>query len=363
MNLTSRLLIFICCYFLFVCNQSAFAEPVKYSVGVTIPLSGRLADIGEDIRRGMQLAVERFSNESLQFELKFEDNQHSGALAATTAHKLLDVDRVDVLVSLWEMADVIAPIAEKKQVPHLSIRWDPKIAEDFKYTITVESTYRSYIDKTIELLKLRGVKQFGILTEEAQGWILASDYLKQQAPQHGLKVVDEQRYTVDNPDHRAIVSRILRKKPEMLVLLSNPPHTEILTRRIREANSKQHYTGYFEYSSEPELFEGVPFAAQFAVTKWFEEMFQKRFGEPMKARASHAYDIIQLIAVANAKSSQKLTGEQLMERLSNISNVPGASGTLNVSSSGTIEGECVFKTVKVGHFVVIGPQEVKLADR
>ena len=354
-NLLVIILTFLVC-------SNVHAEKVKYTIGASLPLSGRLSYIGEDIRRGLKLAVDEFSNQNFGYELIFEDNQHKGKLAATTAQKLLNIDKVDIVISLWDMADVIAPLTEQKQTPHLSIRWNPHIAENHKYTITVESTYRSYIDKTLELLEKLKAKKVGILTEEAEGWILASDYLKKTVRDHKIEIVGDERYPVDNPDHRGIVMRLLNKKPDIVVLLSNPPHTEILVQRIKEASPKQRFTGYFEYTDQPELIEGVPFAAQFAVAPWFEKVFESRFGTAMKARASHAYDIIKLISVVQGTSTKKLSGSELMARLGTIKNVPGASGTLNVSDTRTIESACVFKIVRNGKFEVIGLEELAKFD-
>lgn len=339
--------------------SSALAERITYVIGASLPLSGRLSYIGEDIRRGLELAVEEFSSESVGFELKFEDNQHQGSMAATTAHKLLNIDNVNVLISLWDMADVIAPIAEQKRIPHLSIRWDPDVAERYSFTIAVESTYRSYIDKKVELLTTLGTKRIGVFTEEAKAWILASDYLKEIAGKSGLEIIGDERYSAINPDHRVIVTKLLGKNPDIVVLLSNPPHTEILVKRIREANRKQRFTGYFDYSEEPELFEGVPFAAQFAVAPWFEKLFREKFSSSMKARASHAYDIMKLLSVVHEGSPYKLSGVEIIERLSQIRDVEGASGNLNVTERKTIESDCVFKTVRDGKFIVISPTELR----
>lgn len=95
-------------------GPSAMAAPTVVRIGATLPLSGRLALAGTDARQGIQLAIKDFSSPSLQLEVVFDDNQHDLRRAAASAHKLLSIDKVDVLISMWDVADVVAPMAEKK---------------------------------------------------------------------------------------------------------------------------------------------------------------------------------------------------------------------------------------------------------
>jgi ABC-type branched-subunit amino acid transport system substrate-binding protein len=123
-------------------HSSVFAENSReFKIGVSAPLSGDLARIGEDVRRGLELAIKDFSDSNVQFTLFIEDDQYKGVQAASAAKKLLHVDKVDAIISLWDMSEVIAPVAEKMQTPHFAIRWNPHIAEKYSYTMTIESTY------------------------------------------------------------------------------------------------------------------------------------------------------------------------------------------------------------------------------
>lgn len=344
-------------FFILVTVLGAAAESPPIKIGLTLPLSGRLAYVGKDIREGVQLAVKEA--EDVRFETIFEDNQHQAALAVGTAKKLLDIDKVDVLVSLWDMADPIAPLAEKAKVPHLSIRWNPHIAERFDYTFTVESTYKSYVDKLVELFKAKHLTKVALLTEEGEGWILASDYLHELAKTNGIEIVAEERYQSEVADFRALVLRILRKKPKIVLLLSNPPNTEILTKRIREANPDQELTGYFEYTESPELYEGVIFVSQFAAAPWFDAKFRKEYGHTFKARAPQAYDIINLITKAQTNSSSNVLGDELIEALSKMHDVDGAAGKLIFSSKRVIESECVYKTFSNGKLQTVDISNIR----
>ena len=328
-------------------------HPVQITIGATLPLTGSLATIGEDIRQGMQLATEDFSTADATLTGIYDDNQQAAKQAIVSAKKLLDVDRVDALVSLWNIADVVAPLAEQKKIPHFAIRWDPNISKKFKYTFTVESTYQSYDESLLALLKDQGVRTVSLVTEEGQGWILAGDYLKERAKNFGITVLGDEHYIPDGlPEYKALLLRVLQKKPDVVVMLTNPPHTESLIKQMRETSPKQKFTGYFEIVSDPSLVEGIPFTAQFNVADWFVDKFRKRFGAAPRSRAAQAYDIVHLIALSAAQSHAKPTMESLAVAVKSPEFKTGAVGPLSLGNEKAIESQCVWKIAQGGSFIL-----------
>ena len=331
---------------------SSHADPVTIKIGASLPLSGRLAFAGEDVQRGIELAAEDFKSESVNFELIFDDNQQEGKQAAASAHKLIDINKVDALISMWDMSDVIAPLTERAKIPHLAIRWNPQIAEDYAYTFTAESTYQSYIKSLLELLNSMQIKSIGLLVEEGQGWVLAGDYLQKSAPSYGIEVFRAEQFNPGEIDFRSVVLRSLQRKPEMLVLLSNPPYTQQLIGKIRELSPAQRFTGYFEALQEPALVDQIPFVAQFEVAEWFAAKFKKRFGEGPKARAAQAYDIVRLLAASTSATGNKPTPISIIDVLSNSKAISGAAGTLFLTGKRSIESQCVWKIARGNLFTI-----------
>jgi ABC-type branched-subunit amino acid transport system substrate-binding protein len=196
------------------------------------------------------------------------------------------------------------------------------------------------------------IKNIGVLTEEAQGWVLASEYLKKKAPEAGINIIADEHYGGKQVEYRDVVLRLLAKKPEMVILLSNPPHTEILIKRLREIRPDQRFTGYFEYLETPSLVAGIPFVAQFSAAPWFEKEFLEQYNERFKARAPHGFDIIALIAAAQETRPIKLSGKALVSAISQVRGLNGATGLINMSPTRNIESVCVWKEAKGEEFVL-----------
>lgn len=91
------------------------AEPPRWKIGVIAPLSGEIAEWGLDTRRAIEVANELLGNS--QFELIFEDDRCLGKAAVNSAHKLLDVDRINFgMLVCSESTISTSPLFEKAKV-------------------------------------------------------------------------------------------------------------------------------------------------------------------------------------------------------------------------------------------------------
>ena len=74
--------------------------PVKLSeIGVVIPLSGEVASYGQRAQRGMQLAQKDWkAHGKPEIGLIFEDDQSETSKAVTATQKLIDINKVPVVV-------------------------------------------------------------------------------------------------------------------------------------------------------------------------------------------------------------------------------------------------------------------------
>jgi ABC-type branched-subunit amino acid transport system substrate-binding protein len=253
-------------------------------------------------------------------------------------------------MSLWDMADVVAPLAEQAKIPNLAIRWDPGVAEKFSYTITFETTYATYNRAVVDMLKSMDAHSIAILSEQTAGWVLGAEDLKRQAEQSGLKVLRDDQFIGGDTDVRSVVTRIVASKPDVIVLNSNPPNTAELVKTIRQLAPEQHVTGYFD-TENPANVEGLTFVAQFDAAPWFKEKFKQRYGADYKVRAPQAYDIVKLLAAAQSSAAKKLDGRRIVDALNAAKHVAGASGDLVSNGKRTIESDCVRKIAKGGRFV------------
>lgn len=326
----------------------ADAKTVK--IGASLPLSGALAKIGEDIKRGFLLAKEDLDSDKVKFEFIFEDDGFQGKNAATTALKLLDVDKVDIIISLWDMAEIIAPVAERYKTPHISFRWNPHVAEKFNYTMTFEATYMSFGDGFLELLKNQQVSSVYIIKQEIESWNLVYSHVKPKLQENGIKLLGESSFNEATTDINSILLKAVKSKPDQILFFTMPESLNNLLQKLKLLFPNQKYGGAFDeiQPNTLSLIENIPYISLKNIDPEFDIRFEAKFGEHIFARAAHAYDLTKLIKdyTTSTPVDIKLNKEELITYLNNVKNYKGVSGNLNSNSKRTIEGDYLRKVVK-----------------
>jgi branched-chain amino acid transport system substrate-binding protein len=123
-RLTTQFAILLIPLLVFGTAQARAPQTVK--VGVLLSRTGGMADIGIEGDHGFELAMgelkSRLKNEKYEVQFLFEDSRSAPELAATAINKLIQGDRVDVVLGdLTSTATLAAaPIAQNAQVPLLS---------------------------------------------------------------------------------------------------------------------------------------------------------------------------------------------------------------------------------------------------
>lgn len=313
-------------------SAEAFAEgqqpAFRVRWGLVLPLSGATARAGVDIRRGFEMAFEDLKDDRIKHEVVIEDSEYTGKSAVSAAQKLISVDKVDVIVALWDTADPVAPLADRYDIIHTSIRWNSNIAEKFKNTFTFESTYKDYSQDFIKLFKKIGVQSFAILNHESQGWNLAMEELTAAAKQHGVEVKSSQSYVPSNSDYRSVAHRAVQGNPDIIIVNDVGEELETITKQVRAFRPKQRVTGYLGYPIDLSLFEGEYFVDQLSTDPQFAARYETQFGEAIYSRAQLAYDLAHIVHKAFAKFESKPSTAQVREALRSISEHHGMSGKI-----------------------------------
>jgi branched-chain amino acid transport system substrate-binding protein len=335
---------------LILCAASAFAEPYTIRVGAVLPFSGELAYVGQDIQEGITLALEEQSPSGPRIEFIWEDGKFQPKESVTAAQKLIATQNVDVIVSLCDTADVIAPVAEKSQVIQISIRWNPDVAAKHKYTFTFESTYPTYYRDMAALIKRQGFVNTVFIHEETQAGIRERAAFEKEAKAHGLNLLGVESFTTGEKDLRPVLTRLLRSEPEIVAYEGFPPATEIFLRQLRTLRPQMRHIGFYEVVTDMELIEGQPFVSQLGFLPEFSERFEKRFGHRFKIRAPHGYETVRLInwAYSTVGTTTKPGRPAVRDQLERLKDFDSVLGKLSVNSTRNIEHPNTFKVVRNG---------------
>ncbi len=234
----------------FIGTPLAFAAPYVVKMGGVLPFTGELAYVGNNIREGVTLALEELSTTTnVRFEFIWEDGKFAPAESVSAAQKLISVDKVDSIISLWDTADVIAPIAEKAKVVQLSIRWNPDVAARHKYTFTFESTYPIYYRDMAKLIRKQGLSKVVFLHEETQAGVRERVAFEESARAEGLELLGVESFPTGTNDFKGVLTRLLNKDPEIVANEGFPPASLILLKNLKNLRPRMRHIGLKDAAS------------------------------------------------------------------------------------------------------------------
>ncbi len=345
-------------------NSNSAQNTVKptIKIGVTLPLTGDIAMLGESTKQAIQLAVSELKNTKYNYELIIEDDGFKPAQAASTFSKLVNVDKVNALISFGSpVGVVVSDLAEKAQVPHVNdFASDPHVANGAFNFLHYTPAYKD-VELFIEQLHKRNIKNIVIFAQQDNPGALAlSSALESATPKTDIKIVATQKYVGNVRDFKTLISQTKDHAVDAYVLEGTSPSIEIITKQIREAGIKTPITSMeaFEFSDQLSLFEGMWYVNAADPTKEFMESFKSTYGSYPKFGSANGYDAVNLIvqAVESVGDGKTVpTNIQIRDAIANTKNFKSAlGGYLQLDAEGMVLSEPVVRMIKDGKSMTIG---------
>jgi len=335
-------------------NSSASLDIIK--IGVAVPLTGTNGFVGEGIRDAILLAQSKLQNTKYKYEIIFEDVQVDPKLAASAAQKLINIDKVDAIISAYApVGNTIAPIAEKSQVVHIGIAFDPRAAEgeyNFIDFTTPDTSAKAFLGE----MKRQGLTKLGIFRLNNPGIIAAYNSIKTLAPEYGITINFDEQFQPGERDFKSIIAKSKQNKSDIYALLSIPPEIDVLAKQLLDLNIKNLTTViYFELSPNKSLYEGM-WSVGFGKNDGdFEREFKNTYNKELSFGAANSYDSFNIIVASAEKYSGKgkPTTKFIADNIMNLKDIKGVLGHLNINPAGIIDSDVQIKIVKNGVLVPV----------
>lgn len=203
---------------LFSCNQNT--ESIK--LGAVIPLTGKLSEMGEAEKNGMNLAVEDLKKEGINLQLITEDSKSNPKDGVTAARKLIDIDQCNlILTSTTGTSAAVEPITTEKKLNLIAYCMDPDIAGKSDYVTRLYEGVESEAEAIKEFLKSdTSAKKIGLFFNRVEVWDkINKNNLKPFIEANGKEVVFLEDYAVGEKDFKNLVLKMKESKFDHLILL------------------------------------------------------------------------------------------------------------------------------------------------
>lgn len=358
-------------------NKSAVPKQVTF--GAILPLTGDVANWGEESRQGIDLALEEANRQSTKyrFQVVFEDSKGSGSQAVAAARKLTGVDHVLAIIgdNISGPTLALVPIADAAKVPVLSpSASSPKLSGISPFFFRVypsDAAEGAFIGNVAaENMKLKRIAVLFINNDFGKG---LRDVFTGVFTSHGGTVVESLGYNEDEADFRPYLIKAKRAKPDALYLAGYYKDGGTILRQAKELGIEAQMLGSTTHQ-DPQLIEIAgdaadgfvyPYSTGFdkdstarAVTEFQKSFRSKHRKEPGLVTAL-GYDCAKLLTAAVEAGGAD--GTAVRTYLADLRDFQGATGTLSFDRNGDVHKLIRLKRVSNGRFIFFDSEESKVA--
>lgn len=291
--------------------------------------------MGDPEKKTLEMEVERLNATGgvlgRKLELVLYDDGSVPEKAATLVRRLIESDRVDVLIggSGTPTSLAVLGVVEKAEIPYLSLGGGVAIVDPVrKWTFKVPQTDRLAAQKVFGDLRRRGLTQVALLSENVGFGKSGRNQCVELAPDFGITIVADETYGPRDPDVTAQLTRIRATQGvQALFVFGTGQGPAVVTRNIRQLGLEMpvyqsHGVASKDFlrlvgkaadgmrlpSSPLAIVEVLPDNhPQKAVLTGFKRDFESRTGDEVSMMAGHSWDALYLYvdAVRRAGGTDK----------------------------------------------------------
>ncbi|MDR1026386.1 MAG: ABC transporter substrate-binding protein [Lactobacillus sp.] len=322
-------------------------------IGVVMPLTGEWGYIGVSNQGAIDVALKDLGNQSTKYnyEVIFEDSQFNAYKTANIISKLINVDKVDAVISGFSlMGNIISPITEKNRVIHInSFGSDANIARG-KYNFMNWTMPEAEVYKLIEVINDKGYKNVVTISLNDSGTLaqakVIDEKLKVFGVTHSIRLI--------NPgarDMRLEIQKAEASGVELYILQLYNPENSIFIRQLRELGSKADVTAIETFSiyEDKSIVEGAWYIDASASNNDVTKRILEHNASVNTYGITNSYDNVMLL-VKSFESA--LSKDEAVEELAKIKEYNGVTGALLQDDEGIFHSEAIVKVVKNGEILI-----------
>ncbi|MBP5399976.1 MAG: ABC transporter substrate-binding protein [Alphaproteobacteria bacterium] len=327
-------------------------------IGVMLPLSGEMAEFGENSRYAVEFAAEDHKDSPIKFDIIFEDDTFTSSRGAVIANKFISVDKVDAIVTSFSpVGSVVSPIADKAKVLHIGLANAANIAEG-ELNFTDWQQVDIAAKKLVDYLASQNCKKVVSFNLETVGNEEMRIETNRFLDERGIEY-KEFNFNPDNRDFAVMLQKALAFEADYWILNSFSPGQDIIRKKMLEHKIDIPVVNIqcMKLTKDIQLFENQAFVDAPDGSKEFKERMAEKTSSKVLNIAAYAYDIVNIIMKANedfyAKNSRIPNDYELADTLKKTKFYQGVVGELEVQDNGIIKSPSVMKKIINGQPIEI----------
>src|SRR5687767_175313 len=223
--------------------RAAFAQAGPVKVGMSMPQTGSLGAGGQAALLALRMWVEDVNKKggllNRQVELIAYDDQTNPANVPGIYTKLLDVDKVDLLIAPYGTVPTapIMPLVKQRGLllmGNFSFQVNAKVQHDMWFNNAPWNDASSWSDGFFRAGQKAGAKSVAVLAADNDFAQNLANGARDLAKKAGIKSVYDQNYPPTTTDFSSLIRGIRAAKPDMVFVMSYPNDSAAIMRAVNE---------------------------------------------------------------------------------------------------------------------------------
>lgn len=335
-------------------------EPIR--IGTLLSVSGPLANLGDKMKKGMQLAIDQLNAEGgidgRPIEWIFYDPAGDASTAIEQTRRLLTSDNVDVIVgggTSSGLALAMADITEEAGVLFMATEGARHIVlpvENRQLTFKATFNDTDIIKRTIEFWIEKGITKVAFLPDTSGFGVSALEVIQELAPAAGIELFVES-FDPSATDLTPQLSRLSQNEPEAYLAWTATPAGVVFLKNAYElglyddaliqngfgfvdsrymVQAGDASVGLLLTAGNLPIYDQLPDSAvQKSALTDFVDAYRAAFNEDPNVFATQTYDGMMLVAEAIRRAGTT-EGTALARAMEGLTGYIGLNGVFNFSA-------------------------------
>jgi branched-chain amino acid transport system substrate-binding protein len=371
---------------LFTFSMNGTAQTIK--VGAVVPLTGRYAALGSQVKTGYEIAVRHINaaggvavgGKKMQIELTMLDDESDPTKTVARLETLATQGVVAYLGGAGsDLHGAAASIADKNKIPYLGVAFafHGIHKQGLRYLF---SPFPKSPDLTTEtFVFLDGMIPAAQRPRKVALFLERTDWGKEMgslwqstAKKHGYQIVSSGEYAPGSKDFSDLILKAKTAGAETVLALPSPPDGMTLVKQMKELDFNAKVNLFIRAADPPVwsqnlskdgdyvlLSPGWHFAAKYPRVAELNEAHQKLFKRPSDPLVGPAYACLQILADALTRA-KTVERDQLRDAVA-ATKMTTVVGPVRFRSDGTGEVKVFFQQWLKGKQELVWPKEFATA--
>jgi branched-chain amino acid transport system substrate-binding protein len=365
----------------------AAQAPETIKVGAVVPLTGRYASLGEQVKNGYEIAVDdlnraggvmvRDYNQRIRLELKLLDDESD----PTKAVQRLEAHNADQVTALLggagsDLHAAAAAIAEKNKTPYVGVAFAlyQVHQKQFKYLFSPFPKSPGLAKLTFDMMDSLNPKPTRVaIFAEKTDWGAEMDELwRKEAQSRGYQIVTDETYALGSQDFSPMILAAKSANAEAVLALPSPPDGMAIAKQMKELDFTPKFL-YFIRAPDGLIWSqnlgkdgdyfihsaGWSSQVRFPGAQEMVQQHQTRYNKSAEALTGAAYSAVQVLAAAIERAG-KLDRDAIRDGLT-ATDMMTVAGPMKFNADGTGQGVVVATQWQDGKSQLVWPRDIAAA--